>query len=187
MVTLIAGVILWATVHLTPSVSPGTKASLVSKAGENGYKGIFSLLMLAAIALIVFGWRSIEEPAYLYFLPAWTRHLGMLLVVLGFILMGAANYRTRIKRVIRHPQLTGFILWAAAHLMMNGDSRSLVLFGGLGLWAVLEIVFINRRDGEWVKPEAPGWGSEIRGVLISLAVVGLFIFIHPWIAGVAIY
>lgn len=185
MVTLIAGVILWAAVHLMPSVSPGTKASLVARMGENGYKGIFALCMLLAIVLIVFGWRSIE-PVYLYFLPAGSRHAGMLVVVIGFILMGAANYPTRIKRIIRHPQLTGFILWALAHLAMNGDSRSLVLFGGLATWAVLEIVFINRRDTEWVKPEAPGWGREVVGVLISLAVVALFVFIHRWIAGVAI-
>jgi hypothetical protein len=37
-----------------------------------------------------------------------------------------------------------------------------------------------------VKPEAPGWGREVVGVVISLAVVVLFVFIHPWIAGVAI-
>ena len=186
MTLLITGVLLWALVHLTPSVAQPLKQSLVGKLGENGYKGVFSLLLLLAIALIVFGWRSIEQPQYLYFLPLWTRHLGMLLVVIGFILMGAANYATRIKRIIRHPQLTGFILWAVAHLMMNGDSRSIVLFGGFAIWAVLEIIFINRRDTGWVKPEAPGWGVEIRGVVISLLVVGLFIFIHPWIAGVAI-
>jgi uncharacterized membrane protein len=186
MVLLTLGILLWAAVHLTPSVAAPFKARLVARMGENGYKGVFSLLLFAAIALIVFGWRSIDQPEYLYFLPAWTRHAGMLVVVIGFILMGAANYPTRIKRVIRHPQLTGFILWALAHLAMNGDSRSVVLFGGLATWAILEIVFINRRDTEWVKPEAPGWGREVVGVVISLAVVVLFVFIHPWIAGVAI-
>jgi uncharacterized membrane protein len=186
MALLVIGVLLWAATHLMPSVSPGTRVTLVGKLGENGYKGVFSLLLFAAIALIVVGWRGIEQPEYLYFLPAWTRHAGMLVVVVGFILMGAANYPTRIKRIIRHPQLTGFILWALAHLAMNGDSRSVVLFGGLATWAVLEIVFINRRDSEWVRPEAPGWGREAVGVVISLAVVALFVFIHPWIAGVAI-
>lgn len=186
MILLTAGVLLWALVHLTPSLAAPLRTQLVARLGENTYKGLFSLLLFGAIALMVLGWRSIDAPTYLYFLPAWTRHAGMLVVVIGFILMGAANYPTRIKRLIRHPQLTGFTLWALAHLAMNGDSRSIVLFGGLAIWAVLEIVFINRRDPAWVKPQAPGWGREVLGVVISLLVVALFVVIHPWIAGVAL-
>lgn len=159
---------------------------MVGKMGENGYKGIFSLLMVAALLLIVFGWRSIDQPTYYYTLPFWTRHLGMFLMLIAFILFVASGMPTRIKQVLRHPQLTGMAIWAAAHLMMNGDSRSLVLFGGLGIWAVLEMVFINRRDGEWVKPEVPGMGQEVKILVISLVVVAVVIFAHPWLSGVAI-
>ena len=112
--------------------------------------------------------------------------LGMLLVVIAFILMGASNYPTRIKQYIRHPQLTGVIVWAFAHLMLNGDSRSVLLFGGMALWAVLEIVFINRREGEWTKTHVPGWGREVRGLVISLVVVVVVVMLHPYIAGVPI-
>ena len=110
----------------------------------------------------------------------------MLLVLLGFILFVASGQPTRIKQYLRHPQLTGLILWAAAHLLMNGDSRSLVLFGGLGLWAILEIVFINRRDGEWVKPEVPALAQDIKILVISVVVYVAVAFAHPWLAGVAI-
>lgn len=183
---LIAGVLLWSLAHFIPSLAQPLKQSLVGKAGENGYKGIFTLLMFASLAMIIFGWRSIDQPTYLYTLPFWTRHLGMLLVLIAFILFVASGMPTRIKQVLRHPQLTGMAIWAAAHLMMNGDSRSLVLFGGLGIWAVLEMVFINRRDGEWVKPEVPGMGQEVKILVISLVMVGVVIFAHPWLAGVAI-
>jgi uncharacterized membrane protein len=186
MTLLIAGVLLWALVHFIPSLAQPLKQSMVSKMGENGYKGIFTLLMFAALALIIFGWRSIEQPAYVYHLPVWTRHLGMLLVLLGFLLMGASNYNTRIKQFVRHPQLTGVAVWAIAHLIMNGDNRSLVLFGGLGIWAVLEIVFINRREGAWEKPDIPAWSQEVKGLVISLVVFAVFVFAHPWIAGVPI-
>ena len=186
MVVLASGVLLWAVVHLLPSLSPGARAAAVSRLGENGYKGVFSLLLVLAVFFMVMGWRSIEQAAYLYHLPPWARHVGILVVVAGFILMGAANYASRIKRRIRHPQLTGFALWALAHVAMNGDSRSLTLFGGLALWAILEILLINRRDTEWVKPEPVSWGRELTGVFVSLVVVALFVFIHPWIAGVAV-
>ena len=36
---------------------------------------------------------------------------------------------------MRHPQLTAVIVWAVAHLLVNGDLASIVLFGdhaGLG-------------------------------------------------------
>jgi uncharacterized membrane protein len=185
MTLLIAGLVVWSLVHFIPSLAPPLKLKMISQFGENGYKLIFALLLLTSVALIVFGWRS-SIPSYLYLLPAFTKHIAMLLVVFGFILMGAANYPTRIKHVIRHPQLTGVVVWAFAHLMLNGDSRSVLLFGGMGLWAILEIIFINRREGEWVKPPVPTWGREIRGLVISLVVVVVVVMIHPYIAGVSI-
>ena len=54
----------------------------------------------------------------------------------------------RVVGVIRHPQLTAVKLWAVAHLLVNGDSASLLLFGGLLVWAVLEVVIINKQDGK---------------------------------------
>ncbi|KAA1189587.1 NnrU family protein [Pseudohalioglobus sediminis] len=186
MALLIAGVLLWSIVHLVPAIAQALRQSLLGKLGENGYKGLFSLLLIAAILMMVFGWRSIDQPTYLYTLPLWTRHLGMLLVLVAFILFVASGMATRIKQVLRHPQLTGVLIWAGAHLMMNGDSRSLVLFGGMGIWALLEIVLINRRDGAWVKPEVPGMAQEAKLLAISLVVFVAVVFAHPWLAGVAI-
>ncbi len=186
MILLIAGVLLWAAVHLIPTLARPTRQMMIDRLGENGYKGVFSLLTVGAILLIVFGWRSVEQPAYLYHLPLWTRHLGMLLVLAAFLLFGSSQQPTRINRVVRHPQLTGVVLWAAAHLMMNGDSRSLVLFGGLGLWAIAEMVLINRREGAWLKPEVEGWGREVRVAAISLAIFAAAFFAHPWLAGVSL-
>ncbi|WP_238946742.1 NnrU family protein [Seongchinamella unica] len=187
MILLTLGVLLWAGTHLMPSISPSTREALVARLGENGYKGMFSALMLLALALIIFGWRSIDQPTYLYTLPLWTRHLGMLIVLLAFILFVASGQPSRIKQYLRHPQLTGLILWAGAHLMMNGDTRALVLFGGLGLWAILEIIFINRRDGQWVKPEVPGPAQDLKILVVSLVVFAGVAWAHPWLAGVAIF
>lgn len=187
MTLLIAGVLLWAAVHFVPSLAPALRTSLLGKLGESGYKGVFSLALLLALAMIVFGWRSIDEPTYLYTLPLWTRHLGMLLVLFAFILFVASGMPTRIKQFLRHPQLTGVVIWAGAHLLMNGDSRSLVLFGGLGIWAVMEMILINRREGAWVKPEVPGVGQEVKILAIGVVVYLAVMFAHPWIAGVAIF
>ena len=180
---LIAGVLLWSALHLVPVIGRGPRQAAIEKLGEGGYKGIFSLLMLGAIALMVFGWRgSLPRSGDI---PSAAMHLaGLVLVVVGFIFMAAANRPSRFGRLVRHPQLTGVFLWAIAHLLANGDSRSLVLFGGLAAWCVIMIPLINRRDGAWTRPEAPSWTREIVGVVIALVVVGIVVAIHPWIAGV---
>jgi uncharacterized membrane protein len=185
MELLIAGLLIWSLVHLAPSLAAPLKQKLVTQLGENVYKLLFAVLIFASLALIIFGWRS-TVASHLYQLPGFTRHIGMLLVLIAFILFGASNYPTRIKQFIRHPQMAAVIVWASAHLVLNGDSRSILLFGGLGLWAILEIVFINRRDGEWVKQPAPGWAMEARGLAISLVVFVVVVMLHPYMTGVAI-
>ncbi len=182
---LIAGLLIWSLVHFIPSLAAPIKQKLITQLSENAYKLLFTVLMFSSLALIVFGWRS-TVPSLLYQLPEFTKHIAMLLVLIAFILMGAANYPTRIKQFIRHPQLTGVVVWAFAHLVLNGDSRSVLLFGGMGLWAILEIIFINRREGEWVKQPVPGWAREIRGLAISLVVFIIVVMLHPYIAGVSI-
>lgn len=185
MTLLIAGLLIWSLVHFVPSLAIPLKQNLTKRLGEKGYKLIFAALILLSLALIVFGWRSIE-PAILYMLPYGSRHAFMLMILIAFVLMGASNYPTRIKSVIRHPQLTGVAVWALAHLLLNGDSRSLVLFGWLGIWAVLEIILINRREGAWIKPTPPGWARELRGLAISLVVFVVFAVAHPYFTGVAL-
>ena len=98
----------------------------------------------------------------------------------------AANHPSRIKQYVRHPQLTGVALWAGAHLLLNGDSRSVILFAGMGVWALTEIVLISRREGLWRKPESPSWLIEMRGLLIAVVVFAVFIALHPFITGMPV-
>ena len=184
MTLLIAGIVLWSLVHLFPALARPARDDLVASMGRNGYRGAFSLLILGSLALIVIGWRSVPE-AYLYVLPPWSRSAAFALVAIAFLLLGAAHYPTRIKRYLRHPMLTGIIAWSAGHLLANGTTRALVLFGGLGLWAIVEILLINRREGHYEKPAAPAAAAELRGVIISAIIFIVVLYLHPWFAGVS--
>ena len=186
MLLLISGLILWSAVHLIPSVAVGFRASVINKLGLNRYSAIFSLFIIAALVLIVFGWKA-AVPEALYAFPVFVRHISMLLVVVALILFGASVYPTRIQSYIRHPQLSGVLLWSVAHLLMNGDTRSVTLFGGLALWAIVEMFLINRRDGEWEKKEPPSWKVETVGGLVTLVVIAIVVLVHPYIAGVPVY
>ncbi|MCG7870091.1 MAG: NnrU family protein, partial [Candidatus Thiodiazotropha taylori] len=143
--------------------------------------------ILTGVILIVFFFFC-TVPTQVYVPPAGLRHVAMLLVVIGFILMAAASFpRTRVKRLIRHPQLTGVLLWALAHLLANGDSRSLLLFSVMAIWTVTSMLLINRRDGDWVKPETTmAWYGELLVVVTGVGVAVLILRFHYHIAGVAL-
>lgn len=183
---LFLGLAMWCLVHFIPTLGVGIKQSLIAKMGNNGYRGVFSLLIVLSLVMIVAGWRSVT-PEFLYALPMFTRPLAMLLILVAFIFFVAARLPTRLKQYVRNPQLTSVILWAIAHLVLNGDTRAVMLFGTLGVWAILEIVFINKRDGEWVKPPVPGWGAEVKVVMIGFVAYVAVMFLHPYIAGVPVH
>lgn len=183
MLLLVLGVLIWSLVHLFPCVMPKKRNQLNDSMG-NKYQGLFALSIVLSIVLMVLGWRN-TVPEHVYNPPAWGRHLAMLLVFLGVFLFGAANAPSRIKRIIRHPMLTGVFAWALAHLLANGDSRSVILFGGMLIWSVLSIFLINRRDGVWEKPDQPeGWVPDIKLLVISLVVYVVLIFLHPYFSGI---
>ena len=184
MELLIGGMILWAVVHLFPAFGAPVRRRLIAVVGEKPYKGLFALVMFAALGMIIAGWRS-TMPVELYSPPAWGRELAYLLMSFSIVLFGASHARTNIKRFVRHPQLSSVILWSLAHLVANGDSRSLVLFGGMLAWAMLEIPLINRRQGEWTKPERAPMRSEMIGIAISVVVFLVLIALHPNFAGVS--
>ncbi len=182
---LIIGLLAWSVIHLIPSCGIALKNSLISHFGEGIYKAIFSLSIILSLVLIVWGWRSVT-PIYLYHLPEFVKPISLVLLFIGFILFGATPCKTRIKRIIRHPQMLSVVLWSVAHLLVNSDSRSVILFGALGCWAILEMIFINRREGVWKKPELPSWKQEIKCCAIGLAMFIVVVLLHPYIAGVPI-
>ena len=184
MIWLLLGVLLFAGVHMIPAAAKPTRARVIERVGEGPYKGLFALGTLGGIALMVVGWRS-SAPSMVYATPSGADWVANLLLVPALILFAASGVPTNLKRVIRHPQLTGVATWAVAHLLANGDSRTILLFGGIGLWAVVEIGFLNRRDGAWKKPEPLPMSAELKPLIGGVVAFALFFFLHPYIAGVS--
>ncbi len=181
---LIAGVSLWIVGHLMPSFAPGFRQKLIDRLGEGPYRGIFALMIVASLALIVFGWRSTPEE-FLYELPVWSRQLGFVLMYFSVFLLGAAHGKSIVKRYIHHPMLMGVFVWSVSHLLTNGTTRALILFGALGAWALIEMPLINARDHDWVRPEATPMTGELKGLVISAIVFVVLIWLHPYFAGVS--
>jgi uncharacterized membrane protein len=184
MVLLVIGVLLWTCIHLFPSMLPAARTSLIGRLGEGPYKGLFALDLVIAILLMVFGWRSAGLSLW-YVPPLASTPLAIApLVAIAFILMGAANAPTNIKRFLRHPMLTGVMVWGVAHLLANGDNRSVVLFGGLTLWAGIAMITISRRDGAWVKPAPVPLLKDLTLVVIGLVLTAVVAYFHEYLSGV---
>ena len=183
MTLLIIGVLVWIGVHLIPALARPFRESLIDRFGNNAYRAIFALAIVASVAMIVLGWRATPEE-YLYVLPASAKTAGFVLICLSFLIIGSAHHPSSIKRFIRHPMLVGVAIWALSHLLTNGTTRALVLFGGIGLWSLIEIPLINKRDGAYTKPEAPDFSEELKGLFFSAGILLIVLFLHPYFTGV---
>ncbi|EAR52421.1 NnrU family protein [Oceanicola granulosus HTCC2516] len=176
MIWLVLGVALWWAAHFFKRLAPRARARM----GERG-KGAVALALVVSIVLMVIGYRMADGTVYWSRTPALTG-INNLLVLLAFYLFAASGAKTWITRHLRHPQLTAFGLWAGAHLLVNGDTESLVLFGGLLAWAVAEIVTLNRIEGPWTRPAHPlPVRKEITSAVAALVLFVVVALIHGWI------
>jgi len=182
MTKLALGILLWSFTHLIPGLFAGARSKLVGRLGENAYKGLFLLLMVLAIYLVISGWKA-AVPGTVYLPPDWGRHVTALLVLAGFILFFAPYPPNNIKRLLRHPQLTGVVLWGAGHLLANGEARSILLFGGFAAWAAVEMLVINRRDRAWTRPAPAPRRNDLLLVVGGAAVYLAVAFAHQWLFG----
>lgn len=130
-------------IHTVP-MFPSFKASLQSRFGAMRFKGIFSLLALAGLALIIVGMSRVEfRPVFAP--PAWSPLIANLAMPVSFCLLVAAQMPNNFRRVIRNPMLTGILIWSTVHLLANGDLASILLFGFFGTYSIIDIVSVNRR------------------------------------------
>ncbi|MDX8351767.1 NnrU family protein [Cognatiyoonia sp. IB215182] len=183
MTTLIAGIALWWAAHLFKRLAPATRAKL----GEPG-KGIFAVLIVISVVLMVLGYRAADGPVYWGRDPMWVgiNNLLMLLAFYFYAASGAKGAKIWLGTKVRHPQLTGFSIWAVAHLLVNGDLPSFVLFGGLLSWAIVEVLLINTQDGPWERPPRAPFKKEVVAIVITLVIYAIVMGIHyalgvtPW-------
>lgn len=175
MILLVLGLALWWAAHLLRRLAPGPRLAM----GDAG-KAVIAVVLVASVVLMVIGYRG-ADVVPLWQPPAFLRHLNNFLMLLAFYLYAASGMKTRITGVIRHPQLTGFKTWAVAHLAVNGDLASVVLFGGLLAWAVVAVITINRSEPRPAPPPPASMGKEIGALVGAVIVMGAVGGIHAWL------
>jgi uncharacterized membrane protein len=183
MTILIFGLALWWGAHLFKRLAPGPHAALGTKA-----KPLVAVALVTSLVLMIIGYRAANGDVYWSRSPALVGINNLLMVVAFYIYAvgGPKGPRIWLGTKLRHPQLTGFSLWAFAHLLVNGDTESIILFGGLLVWALAEMAIINAKDGAWTPPARAARSKEF--IYIGAAIVGTVVVmlihnalgVRPW-------
>ncbi len=175
MTLLILGLTLWFTAHVFKRLAPNARARMGNKA-----KGPIALTILVSVVLMILGYRMAEITPVYTPLPG-IGHLNNLIMLLAIFSFGMSAGKGLLADKIRHPMLSGMVLFAIAHLLVNGDLASIILFGGLGLWAMLEMIAINRADANWDRPAPGSLKGDIKNLIITLVLFGVITGIHIWL------
>ncbi len=171
--------------HFFTATARGPRGRLADRLGVGPYKGMFAIVALIGLILLVVGWSGADRTV-IYSTPYWMRYAVYSLMLVALILLAASNLPSgRLAAAVKHPMLAGVKIWAFAHLLVNGDVRSIALFGGILAFSVIDRIAVKKRG---VATPAPG---PVTNDLIAVGVgfvawVAIYLFLHPYIAGVAI-
>lgn len=189
MTALIAGLLLFLGPHAVRIFADGFRQRQIAAHGLGRWKALYSLLSLAGLVLIVWGYGQARlHPVLLWEPPRGLRHAALLLTLVAFVLLAASDSpRNHIKAAVHHPMVLGVKVWAFAHLLANGMLADVLLFGSFLVWAIVLYAVSRRRDRREGTVYPPG---TLRGTVITLvAGVGvwlLFLFwLHTWLIGVS--
>ena len=189
LTVMILGLALFLGVHTLPAQRKW-RAQAVTSLGEGGYRIGYAVASLVGIVLIGWGfahyrstgWIDVWDP------PKALKHVTVALMLPAVILVVAAFIRGHIYTALKHPMLAGIKLWAAAHLLANGDLGSIILFGSFLGWAVFDRISLKHRSDAGA-PAIPvgGWGNDLIAVAVGIiAYLALAFAFHPVVIGVRV-
>jgi uncharacterized membrane protein len=189
LAVMILGLILFLGVHtLTTRREP--RAQIIGAVGEGSYKIGYTLLSVAGLALVTWGFSRYRATGWIdvWNPPIALRHITVALMLPAVILVVASYIRGRIYTTLKHPMLTGVKLWAAAHLLANGDLGSIILFGSFLAWAVYDRISLKHRPDAGAPPiPVGGPGNDLIAIAVGVvAYLALAFAFHPVAIGVPV-
>ncbi|MEP2890356.1 NnrU family protein [Tateyamaria sp.] len=174
MTLLILGIVLWIAAHSFKRLAPDIRADL----GKGG-RPLIAGLIVASVLAMIFGYKWAPV------IPVWSPpsfmvHINNLAMLIAFFVYGMSATTGRLRGKLRHPQLTAVKIWAVAHLSVNGDLASILLFGGMLTWAIGSVVLINKSEPDWQRPVPGEAKKDIILVVITLVMFSVVAAIHIW-------
>lgn len=188
MTLLILGIILFLATHLIRVVAPGFRLSMIDRFGETGWRVINSVLSLVSLIVLIWGYAT-APVINVWFPPMGMNHLTTTLMLFATICLVAGFLPAgHIATKTKHPIVLSIKIWAAAHLIANGDLASILLFGALLAWGVVLRINYKRRarSGDLVLRPFVSARFDAIAVVVGLVVWALVTFkLHELLIGVA--
>ncbi|MCY0095011.1 NnrU family protein [Hoeflea ulvae] len=199
--------------HSLP-VRPPVKPMIVARIGKAGFALLYSALSLAVLAWLII---AAGRAPYVELWPRlpWQDHVTLTAMAAVCLIVAMAAFRPNpfsfggwrnarfdpaypgIAGWLRHPYLAALALWAAGHVVPNGDLAHILLFGGFTLFALMGMRLIDRRrkremgPAQWLgllqatksgRSLMPGAGTIVR-LVAALALLAVLISLHPLVIG----
>lgn len=192
MASLLAAAAFFVALHLLVS---GTRVrdALTGRIGDGPYMGLFSLASVAGLAwlIVAFGAARADpaNAAYWAATPV-TRHVQLVLQLIALLFVviglstpnptsvrqeGALDRPDAVKgmlRITRHPFLWGVAIWAAGHLLVNGDRASLVLFGAMFVLALFGTSSIDAKRRRKLADKWDAFAAQTSNVPFAAILAG---------------
>ncbi len=172
------GLILFFGSHLFSAFRTRGEGDIALRMGRGPYMGLYSLVAVAGFVALVWGYAHIK-PGWVNFdtPPDWRRHVTMALMLPAMVLIVAAYMRPVgfIKKAVKHPMLAAVKLWALAHLLVNWDLASIILFGSFLIFGVLDRIMVKRR-GDTAAAAKPNVLGDLLSIAVGLALYLLLVY-----------
>lgn len=189
MLVLIFGLVILLGCHSARIFAEDWRRSMIARLGEGPWKGLYSLVSLIGLALVIWGYGLTRlDPVVLWYPPVWTRHIGLALNLIAFILLAAFIVPAgRIKARLHHPMVLAVKVWAFAHLLANGTLADLILFGSVLIWAIADFAASRRRDRRLGTVYVAGpVTNDALAVALGIVLWGAIVWrLHAWLIGVS--
>ncbi|MFK4498451.1 putative membrane protein [Bradyrhizobium japonicum] len=189
LLVMILGLMLFFAAHVF-TTKREARSQAIARLGEGTYKILYAAVSLAGLALIIWGFAHYRAAGMI---PVWEppvafKHITVALMLPAVILVVASYLRGRIYATLKHPMLAGIKLWAAAHLLANGDLGSIILFGSFLGWAVYDRISLKHRtDGGGPPIPVGGVTNDLIAVAVGVvAYLALAFAFHPVVIGVPV-
>ncbi len=174
-IVLLAGVGLWWAAHVFKRVAPARRAAI----GDTG-KGMMAAAIGLGIVLMVIGYRG-TDIVPVWNPPSFLIHINNLAMLIALFLLSPAPKKGKLASGMRHPMLVGFGVWAGAHLLVNGDLASFLMFGGLLVWAVASARMINAAEPNWAPNPVGTYAKDAMFAVASFILLVIVGYIHSWL------
>ncbi len=190
MTALIAAAVFFVLLHLLVS-GTALRGAIVTMIGESPFMGLFSLASVAGLVWLgwAYGQARGEGPVYWDLGPG-AKHtavalmlLAMLLIVPGLITPNPTSVKQEgaldkpnavqgMLRITRHPFLWGVAIWAAGHLLANGDLPSVILFGSMLVLALFGTASIDAKRKRALGARWDAFAGQTSGVPFAAILAG---------------